>query len=128
MEVGDTISRNFSQIFSTNGHTDVGIKSIKSGAVYKIIAKNQQDASYVYTIQNKPGDTYKVAKIDLVDHFAVVKELKSEEPAKPQAKECTCDSRDLMLYGCKCKAVPNKQSERYEEMLQKMMGPRMEGK
>lgn len=126
MEVGDWVTKNFSPILSTNRHTDDKVKKVGSGATFKIISKNQQDASYVYTIQNKMKDTYKIAAVDLNDNFYKVKSMECETPA--ESKKCTCDSKDLMLHGCKCDAVPNLLDKRYEEMLQELMGPRMEGK
>lgn len=121
MEVGDTIKRNFSPIFATNRNTDTRIKSICSGAVYKIIDRRTETAGYTYTIQNKPGDTYKIASIDLKDHFYKVDSENGETP-QPM-KKCTCCSISLRDFGCTCGCIANMLDRRYTQMQKEMLGP-----
>ena len=124
MKVGDKVKRNFSPIFAVNGYTDTKVKSICSGAVYEVIKKKTESAGYSYVIQNKPGDTYNIASIDLYDHFYVIDGVEETSETQKEDKKCTCCSISLREFGCKCNAVPNLLEKRYSDMQKDMFGPR----
>lgn len=131
-DLGDYIKRNNKTMYYQTVNTSPDVKSIKSGDEYEIVSRKKAAISEVIKIKSVlAGICYDVSAVDLKDFFEPIDSLTvvavCEEDTEDfvETKPCTCDSHDLLLYGCRCGATKGNLDARYEKYLQKLMGPKM---
>lgn len=106
--IGDEIVRNSEKMYNSDYWSDDKIILINTGAKFEVT----DVTTYYSVVENGIGDKYKVGPTDIRKYFGLVE---PKEKIK-ETKSCTCDSRDLMFFGCTCDCIDNKLNSRIAEM------------